>query len=860
MQSSSLTNVATATGQLANLPKALQEGSRFVCWREESRSGKPTKIPINPHTGNEAQSDNPATWSTLPEATAFYDMHSNKLQGVGRMFDRSDGMVGVDFDDCLDDHGHIIPSHVAAEWLPLLNSYSEVSPSRSGVKVWLRANLDLDGKTGRRDARRSVEIYKERRYFTVTGQWLPRYSSDVEVRQSVAEGFYQAIFGTKKSAAAIPTRRSPPTFTDGQIIRRASEASNGAKFRALWAGELNGSGSQSEADAALCSILWFWTGNREAVRRLFSKSALGQREKWTARFDYQESTLDLACNGLVYPRHRLDRTTPARDEIQAALGDPRAKVRLPGDNRLLSETAAELGLCLRDKCMFVRNSDIVVLEAGELRPVSSAAFRTLVEKHVVCYRQRAFNNASYDVNVTMRDEEARGIMASAQFTERLRTVNRLNVCRLPVLRDDGTLELLPYGYDSASRTLTVNSTTYPEDMPLGIAVETINDLLGEFCFADGVRSKAVAIAALIGLYAAQLLPEGALRPCFVVTKNAEGAGASTLVACAVVPVVGTVPIGVKSEDDDETRKLLTTAVREAKVVIMFDNQKSRLSSAALEAFISAPTWGDRLLGNNKTLVGQNIATVFVTANGCTVSPDMRRRSLIVELHLEVERAEDRQYRRPLDLPTLLALRPKILAACWSVVQHWYAKGQPAPSRLHSAFPTWAKVIGGIVQAAGFGCPLDTANAAVAADEDGEAMRRLVQAMQPGRRYTFIEIVQLCQSNGCFDSLVGEVGMDLKNPSRVTLSRLLGRYENRLVRDYRFVIDGKGHTRRYRVELGSDARSHALHTVSIQSGQPFHARTDDKERAQLAEHVKQTPDVTIVTVYAQVQTQKEGELP
>jgi hypothetical protein len=152
------------------------------------------------------------------------------------------------------------------------------------------------------------------------------------------------------------------------------------------------------------------------------------------------------------------------------------------------------------------------------------------------------------------------------------------------------------------------------------------------------------------------------------------------------------------------------------------------------------------------------------------------------------------------------LRPKILAACWSVVQHWYAKGQPAPSRLHSAFPTWAKVIGGIVQAAGFGCPLDTANAAVAADEDGEAMRRLVQAMQPGRRYTFIEIVQLCQSNGCFDSLVGEVGMDLKNPSRVTLSRLLGRYENRLVRDYRFVIDGKGHTRRYRVELGSDARS------------------------------------------------------
>jgi hypothetical protein len=236
----------------------------------------------------------------------------------------------------------------------------------------------------------------------------------------------------------------------------------------------------------------------------------------------------------------------------------------------------------------------------------------------------------------MRDDEARGIMASQQFTERLRHVSRLNLCRLPVFRKDGKLELLPYGYDLASKTLTVSSAKYAEDMPLVVAVETVNDLLSEFCFADVERSKAVAVAALMGLYAAQLLPEGALRPCFIVTKNAEGAGASTLVSCAVVPVIGRLPTGVKSDDDNETRKSLTAAVREARLVMLFDNQKSRLSSAALEAFISSPTWTDRLLGANLTFTGQNIATVFVTANGCTVSPDMRRRSLVIELHLEAE--------------------------------------------------------------------------------------------------------------------------------------------------------------------------------------------------------------------------------
>lgn len=233
---------------------------------------------------------------------------------------------------------------------------------------------------------------------------------------------------------------------------------------------------------------------------------------------------------------------------------------------------------------------------------------------------------------------------------------------------------------------------------------------------------------------------------------------------------------------------------------------------------------------------------------------MRRRSLVIELHLEAERAEDRQFGRPLDLPTLVALRPKILAACWSLVRHWHERCQPSPSRSHSAFPIWAKVIGGIVEAADFACPLDTENVAVAADEDGEAMRQLVEAMQPSDIYTFAQIVELCQSNGCFDGLVGEAGAEVTNASRVKLARLLGRYDHRLVKKCRFVIEGKGHQRRYYIEMvRSDARLHAPHAVSVQAGKSIHTRTDQEERAERVERATKPAEAVAIRTAVQQET-------
>ena len=54
-------------------------------------------------------------------------------------------------------------------------------------------------------------------------------------------------------------------------MNKASRASNGADFSALWRGDFEsaGFGSQSEADGALLSMLHFWTGGDKRTLLLF---------------------------------------------------------------------------------------------------------------------------------------------------------------------------------------------------------------------------------------------------------------------------------------------------------------------------------------------------------------------------------------------------------------------------------------------------------------------------------------------------------------------------------------------------------------------------------------------------------------
>ena len=159
----------------SGIPPELAERPQWVCWRWEPRQDKPgdwTKVPINPRTGGRASATEPTTWGALAAALAFADAHG--LPGVGFVVTVDDPFTGIDLDDCRDpDTGAVAPW--AAEVVAAFDSYAEVTPSGTGLRVWIVGSvvgLLEDGKTGTR--RGQVEVYSAKRYFTVTGHRLER--------------------------------------------------------------------------------------------------------------------------------------------------------------------------------------------------------------------------------------------------------------------------------------------------------------------------------------------------------------------------------------------------------------------------------------------------------------------------------------------------------------------------------------------------------------------------------------------------------------------------------------------------------------------------------------------------------------
>ena len=98
-------------------------------------------------------------------------------------------------------------------------------------------------------------------------------------------------------------QQMPSLGDDAALIEKAGKAKNGAKFRALMAGDYYLTyPSQSEADVALCSLLAFWTQDPVQIDRIFRTSGLF-RDKWDKKHHadgstYGEGTIQKALDGL----------------------------------------------------------------------------------------------------------------------------------------------------------------------------------------------------------------------------------------------------------------------------------------------------------------------------------------------------------------------------------------------------------------------------------------------------------------------------------------------------------------------------------------------------------------------------------
>jgi primase-polymerase (primpol)-like protein len=280
-----------------SIPAELRVLNQFGVWSyeeitdEESGECWVDKIPRNARTGRRASSTNPGSWSSFDQAMRAYERGG--FDGLAFFLQHGGGLVGIDLDKCRSRTTGAIEQW-AQSIVDRLGSYCELSPSGRGLRLFVWGELPpRDRREGR------FECYSGARFLTLTGRPVTPFT--IEHRQAELTAIHTEIFAARvaRRNAAPPLLASgyrPHSLSDLEIIDKAGQAKNGAKFRSLYGGDTSGHGSHSEADAALCSLLAFYCGPDPArIDELYRGSGLF-RAKWN-RPDYRDSTIALALEG-----------------------------------------------------------------------------------------------------------------------------------------------------------------------------------------------------------------------------------------------------------------------------------------------------------------------------------------------------------------------------------------------------------------------------------------------------------------------------------------------------------------------------------------------------------------------------------
>ena len=192
--------------KLVNIPHDLRAMNQWVLWHRTA-SGGLDKVPARV-TGGNASSTDPETWGAWQEASAV--VTCGNAAGVGFVFVTGGGFVGIDFDGCRDK-----ATGKMAEWareaIITLDSYAEVSPSGTGVKVYCRGTSPFP--TGRNvklptmpvmspDKSPGLEVYDHGRFFAMTGERLKGMPHEPQERTEAVKLLCAKFMATEAVAAA----------------------------------------------------------------------------------------------------------------------------------------------------------------------------------------------------------------------------------------------------------------------------------------------------------------------------------------------------------------------------------------------------------------------------------------------------------------------------------------------------------------------------------------------------------------------------------------------------------------------------------------------------------------------------------
>ncbi len=240
--------------QPMNIPQTLRDRPQWANWHHD-------KVIRNSRTGRNGSSTDIKTWSTFAQALK---RDPDRLVFI---FDRMNGLVGLDVDGCrnaetgeIDARGRALIEHFP-------HIYWEISLSGTGLHGIGRGVLPAE-TSGKHP--KGIGVFHHSRYFVMTGNVLPGHETLGDFGDGLAD-WYRELFPPEPQRPASP----PPTLTmdDHDIIDRLINEQNG-KARQLLAGDITGYPDYSSARFALANKLCFYTNDTDLIERIVRSSGL----------------------------------------------------------------------------------------------------------------------------------------------------------------------------------------------------------------------------------------------------------------------------------------------------------------------------------------------------------------------------------------------------------------------------------------------------------------------------------------------------------------------------------------------------------------------------------------------------------
>jgi archaellum biogenesis ATPase FlaH len=264
---------------LTTIPHTLRSRPHWVLWKNIVRNGQPTKVPFKVN-GDPAESNNPQTWSAFDPVSMKWRLYDSGYEGPGFMFAEDDNLCGIDLDGCRDPETGEVAAW-AKEIILMFDTYAEVSPSKTGVKLFVVGrspfdsgkNLKLSGVESMGGKSAGIEVYDHGRYFAVTG-WRLNGPEEPQDRQEQLNALKAKFWPETPRKPPAP---KPSFYSESSVMERA------AKYLTKVPIAVSGDKGHDKTFYAACILVRGFGLPAESALSLLETWNLGCQPPWSER-------------------------------------------------------------------------------------------------------------------------------------------------------------------------------------------------------------------------------------------------------------------------------------------------------------------------------------------------------------------------------------------------------------------------------------------------------------------------------------------------------------------------------------------------------------------------------------------------